>query len=167
MRASPDAIKSALVTMVSRHAGVGVGSVRESAPIWSHFPVSEGSYREHPSVTAFVDEVHSTFNVWLTEEEWDEPSLDSLSQRIRAKRETPSESIADWRREREASRKGLLITMLLMALLFGPAALLAVPGSWMRRVGMASALVVGLNALILLVYWLSTRRLRRNPPVKL
>ena len=103
--------------------------------------------------------MHSTFDVYLTEEEWENPTLELLAQTIYRKRANPDESIADWNRERSEIRKGARITF---ALLNGFLALapFVTAGSWTRRLWVTLGLLLFGNTMLLIVYRRSTRQFR-------
>jgi hypothetical protein len=82
--------------------------------------------------------VHSEFNVYLTEKEWEEPTPDSLAEDIRAKRENPAASVADWTHDRAALKKDAINFFLIMVIL-GPAILFFGTGPLITR------LVIGLG----------------------
>src|SRR5215208_5544653 len=97
-------IRDALVALIARNARVPVQSIERNRSVWEHFPPSGRT--EPPSMTSFVEEVRATFDVFLTEEEWEDPTLEELVQIVYAKSANPGKSIADWHREQTATQKG-------------------------------------------------------------
>jgi hypothetical protein len=71
-------IRARLVALISSHAGVAAETIGRGASIWLHFPAGSGRAK-HPSVTSFVTDVRSQFDVHLTEDEWEDPSVDILA----------------------------------------------------------------------------------------
>ncbi|MEY2525982.1 MAG: hypothetical protein QOE73_753 [Verrucomicrobiota bacterium] len=133
-------IRERVVALIVSHTGVLAQSVGRDSPIWDHFPTRTGrsGARESPTVTSFVQDVHSEFNVYLTEKEWEEPTPDSLAEDIRAKRENPAASVADWTHDRAALKKDAINFFLIMVIL-GPAILFFGTGPLITR------LVIGLG----------------------
>jgi hypothetical protein len=156
---SVEAIQDKVVAMVARHAGVPVEAVRGNTRIWKKFPPS---HREHPSVTAFVKDVRAEFGVYLTEEEWENPTLKTLSERIRAKRENPALSVADWERDQTALRGGVA-WMVGIGAVMGLVAFAVAPGSLTYRVLLAGGLCALMSAIGLIGVYLETRRLGARP----
>lgn len=106
-----------LAVLVARYAGMAVESIDVNTAIWERFPVSGRG--EHPSVTSFVNDVHLGFDVYLTEEEWEDPTLESLAECIWTKRENPDKSKADWNRDRGERQKGFRMTIVLVNVILG------------------------------------------------
>ena len=71
-------IRDGLVALITTHTGVLAGSIEADANIWEHFPEYWGRGTS-PVVTSFINDVQSAFNVFLTEEEWEDPTPDSLA----------------------------------------------------------------------------------------
>jgi hypothetical protein len=71
-------IHERLVALIASHAGVAAETIGRGGSIWLRFPAGSGR-TNHPSVTSFVADVHSQFDVYLTEDEWEEPSVDILA----------------------------------------------------------------------------------------
>jgi uncharacterized membrane protein len=46
--------------------------------------------------------------VYLTEDQWEEPTPNTLAEDIRAKRENPAASVADWTKDRAALKTGTI-----------------------------------------------------------
>jgi hypothetical protein len=157
-----DEVRRRLLDLIARHGRAETELAEPDTSIWGRFP-SSGAGTEHPTVTAFVKDVESTFDVYLTEEEWEDPTVQSLTETIHAKRLNPDKSIADWQRERGKSRKGLKWMLWFVNLLFGPIPLFTVPGPWSRKMAIALGLSVFMNTMLLLSYWASMRRSRWKP----
>jgi hypothetical protein len=157
-----DEVRRRLLDLIARHGRAETEPIEPDTPIWGRFP-SSGAGTEHSTVTAFVKDVESTFDVYLTEEEWEDPTVQSLTETIHAKGMNPDKSIADWQRERSEQRRGLRSMLLLVNLVFGPIGLFAAAGSWSRRVWFTTEYLLFMNAMVLLGYWANTRRYRWKP----
>lgn len=153
-------IRDALVVLIVRHAGIAADSIEPDKSIWERFPTSGTA--EHPSVASFVDEVHSHFDVYLTEEEWEEPSLERLAQVIYANRANPGRSLADWHREWSETRKGARVTFVFVNLVLGPILLFSIDGSWSRRVWVTLGLLLFVNSIFAFLYWRTIDAFRAN-----
>jgi len=105
--------------------------------------------------------------VYLTEEEWEEPTLERLAQVIHAKCANPEKSMADWYRERSETRQGFRTMCVLLNVILGPIALLSMVlnsvGPWSKRIWTTLGLLLFLNAMLLFIYWKTTRRFRLPP----
>jgi hypothetical protein len=60
--------------------------------------------------------------VYLTEEEWEKATLESLAECISTKRENPGMSEADWNREQRERQKGFRMTVVLVNVILEPMA---------------------------------------------
>ena len=100
-------IRERVEVLIASHTGVTPQTIDRDSPIWDHFPRNTGS-AEHPTVTSLVQNVHTGFNVYLTEDEWENPTPDTLAEVIRAKRGNPEASVADWIHDREDLKKGYI-----------------------------------------------------------
>jgi hypothetical protein len=157
-------IRERLVTLIATHTGLPAGSVGRDSPIWDQFPTSSNR-REHPTVTSFVDDVQSEFNVYLTEDEWEEPTPDSLAQVIRAKSENPAASVADWTNEKAARKKGMISAFVIVVIFF-PAIFFFGSGPWITRVVVGLGLPLFLGVMLLVGYRKDARKLDASPPGK-
>jgi hypothetical protein len=157
-------IRERLVILIASHTSVPAESVGWNSPIWVHFPASS-TRKEHPTVTSFVDDVQSEFNVYLTEEEWEEPTPDSLAQVIRAKSENPAASVADWTNERAARKKGMISAFVIIVIVF-PAIFVFGSGPWVTRVVVGLGLPLFLGVMLLVGYRKDARKLDASAPRK-
>jgi hypothetical protein len=155
-------IRNTVESLIARHGNTREQSIASDTLIWERFPSSSSA--EHASVTAFVDAVHSTFNVYLTEEEWDNPTVNELAGYIGAKFADPPKSAADWQCEHGSLVKGLKLTFTLINVVFVPIALFAAVGSWSRKVSVTIVVVGLLNALLAVGYWQAFRRHEKGKP---
>jgi hypothetical protein len=155
-------IRERLVALIATHAGVAPETIGRGGSIWLYFPARSG-IANHPSVTSFVADVHSQLDVYLTEDEWEEPSVDILARRIYMKRQNPGESLADRNREWAALRKGMAMSFIFGNAILGPIGWLSAAGPWRRRALVVLVLLIVLNCLILAVYLIEARRLRPKP----
>lgn len=151
------------MALIASHAGISVEQIARDSSIWQHFPVGSGS-REHPAVTSFVHDVCSRFEVYLTEEEWEDPTPDRLAQYICAKRENASASVADWRHDRREIQRGLRTSVVVLNVLVGTAGLLSASGPWIRRLFVVSGLLLLVDAMFLIVYRAETRKMNASDP---
>jgi hypothetical protein len=150
-------IRDRIVALIASRTGVLAQSVGLNSPIWDHFPPSS-THKEHPTVTAFVHDVHSEFNVYLTEEEWEEPTPDSIAEDIRSKQQNPEASVADWADDRAALKKGMISSFVIIAILF-PAIFFFGSGPWLTRSVVGLGLPLFLGVLILIGYRNAIRKL--------
>jgi hypothetical protein len=144
-------IRERLVALIALHTGVSAESVARESSIWDNFQPSK-TRGEHPTVTSFIDGVQSEFKVYLTEEEWEDPTPESLAQTVRAKLENPAASLADWTRERDGELKGIKISMVFFTVLFGPIAFFSASGTLNRRMLVVTLLVLVFNLMLLSIY---------------
>lgn len=157
-------IRERLVTLIVSHTSIPAEAVGWNSPIWDHFP--ENSRRiEHPTVTSFVDDVQAEFNVYLTEDEWEEPTPDSLAQIIRAKIANPALSIVRWTDERAARKKGMIASFVFLVIAF-PAMFFFGSGPWLTRVVIGLGLPVFLAAMLVGGYHNDVRKLDASAPKK-
>ena len=157
-------IRERLVASIASHTGTPAESVGWNSPIWDNFPASS-SRAEHPSVTSFVNAVQSEFNVYLTEDEWEEPTPDSLAQIIRAKIANPALSIADWTNEKTARKKGMIGAFVFVVIAF-PAMFVFGTGPFLTRVVIGLGLPVFLGAMLIGGYRKDVRKLDASAPKK-
>jgi len=155
-------IRERVVALIARHTGVTPESIDQDSPIWDHFPAS-ANRGEHPTVTAFVQDAHSEFNVYLSEEQWEEPTPNTLAENIRAKRENPATSVADWTDDRAALKKGT-IGLFAIIVVFFPAIFFFGSGPWITRVAVGLALPFLLGVMLLMGYRKQTRKLDASAP---
>ena len=150
-------IRETLVAPTSRHTGVPVQSIEGNVSVWEHFAPSGRAKR--PSVMSFVKEVRATFNVFLTEEEWEDPTPEELVQIIHAKCADPGKSIADWHREREALQKGAKVAFGFLNILFGPGTFFVARGPMSQRLRVTLTILLVTNTFMLLSFWKEWRQL--------
>ena len=155
-------IRERVVELIARHTGVTLQSIDRDSPIWDHFPRSANK-REHPTVTSFVQDVHSEFNVYLTEDEWEDPTPNSLAEKIHAKRENPAASVADWTRDRADLKSGTMVFAVFVLALF-PAVFFFGSGPRITRVVVGLALPVFFAVLLLVGYRRKVRELDASVP---
>jgi len=155
-------IRKRVVALIASHTGVTAESVEGDSPIWEHFPTST-TRAEHPTVTAFVQDVHSEFNVYLTEEEWGEPTPESLAKDIRAKRENPATSVADWAHDRAALKKGTISFFVIIVILF-PAIFFFGSGPLVTRLVIGLALPLFFGLMLLVGYRNQARKMKASAP---
>ena len=152
------------MTLIASHTGRPAESVGWDSPIWDHFAASSNR-GDHPTVTSFVDDVQSEFNVYLTEDEWEEPTPDSLAQIIRAKSENPAASVADWTNEKAGRKKGMISSFVIIVIVF-PAIFFFGTGPWLTRVVIGLVLPIFLGAMLLGGYRKDVRKLDASAPKK-
>jgi len=157
-------IRDRLVTLIATHTSLPAESVGWNSPIWDHFPASS-TRREHPTVTSFVDDVQSEFNVYLTEGEWEEPTPDSLAQVIRAKIENPAASVADWTNDRAGRKKGMISAFVIVVIVF-PALFFFGSGPRLTRIVVGLVLPLFLGGMLLVGYRKDARKLDASAPRK-
>jgi hypothetical protein len=150
-------IRERLVALIALHTGVRAKSVARESSIWDNFQPSK-TRGEHRTVTSFIDGVQSEFKVYLTEEEWEDPTPESLAHTVRAKLENPAASLADWTRERNEELKGIRVSMAFVTVLFGPIAFFSASGTLNRRVLVVALLVLVFNLMLLSVYYDKKRK---------
>jgi hypothetical protein len=155
-------IRERVLGLIASRTGFAAQSVGRDSRIWDHFPTSTNR-GEHPTVTSFVQDVHSEFNVYLTEEEWEEPTPGSLADAILAKLENPASSVADWNHERATLKKGMLSAFVVMAIL-GPAIFFFGSGPWVTRFVMGLGLPLFAGAALLVGYRNQIRELDASAP---
>src|SRR5262245_14110220 len=149
-------ISATLVALISRNTGAPEQSIERNVSVWEHF-------RTHASVTSFVEEVCATFDVFLTEEEWEDPTLEELVQIVHEKCTDPGKSISDWHRERAEMHKGAKVTFGLVNIVLGAMAFFSARGPMSRRVWVTLGLLLFMNAMLLLSYWKEMRQLGPKP----
>jgi hypothetical protein len=157
-------IRERLVALIASHTSLPAESVGWNSPIWEHFPESS-TRSEHPTVTSFIDAVQSEFNVYLTEEEWEDPTPDSLAQVIRAKIENPAASVADWTNDRAGRKKGMISGFVIIVIVF-PALFFFGSGPLLTRVVVGLVLPVLLGVMLLGGYRKDVRKLNASAPRK-
>lgn len=113
---SPSGLREHLVDLLARHTGVAAADVDPAEPFWKHFPPNYGN-STHPVTVAFIADVQRSYPVFLTEAEWEEPSVNDLAEIITAKLEDPQLSARDRRAERVALRKGTIQGLVVFNLL--------------------------------------------------
>ena len=128
--------------------------------IWARFPAGR---RHAKAATTFIADVERTFDVFLTEEEWEHPTFDELVALIEAKRRNPAASKAAYGRESDALRKGTIITFafynLVVVLLF---LFFDAEDRWnAARVRNYVLIWFGLNLFLVFFRWADNRR--RSP----
>jgi hypothetical protein len=155
-------IRERVVELMARHTGVTLQSIDRDCPIWEHFPRSANK-REHPTVASFVQGVQSEFNVYLTEDEWEDPTANTLAETIRAKAENPAASFADWNRDRADLKSGTMVFAVFVLALF-PAVFFFGSGPRITRVVVGLALPIFLAVLLLLGYRRKVRELDASAP---
>jgi hypothetical protein len=156
-------IRERLIALISRHAEVSPDSISQGSPIWQRFPVST-TYREHPAVTSFVHDVQSEFGVYLTEEEWQDPTPNSLAERIYAKSENPTVSRADWTRDENEMRRGARMAFVVLNVMLGIASLLAARGSPASQIFVVAGVLLLVNLTLLLIYRAAIKKLNAAAP---
>lgn len=164
MGQTSDEIRGMLVELIARDSGASRESIERQTPVWDHF--ARTGRAGNPSVRAFVEHVRATFGVFLTEEEWEAPTLEELTQTIYAKRLDADRSLEDWHRELSETQKGARFTFVFMNVLLGPLTLLAANGSWTRRVVGTIVLLLFLNTLMALSYRKAIKQLGPKPREK-
>jgi hypothetical protein len=155
-------IREKVVALIASHTGVTPQSIDRDSPIWIHFPANTNK-QEHPAVTSFVQEVHSEFNVYLTEDEWEQPTPNTLTDDIRAKRENPAASIADWTKDRADLKSGTMVFAVFVLALF-PAVFFLGSGTRTTRVVVGIALSFFFAVLLLVGYRRKIRELGASEP---
>jgi hypothetical protein len=155
-------IHERVVELIARHTGVTLQSIDRDSPIWDDFPRSANK-REHPTVTSFVQDVHSEFNVYLTEDEWENPTPNTLAEKIRAKRDNPAASVADWTRDRADLKSGTIVFAVFVLALF-PAVFFFGSGPRITRVVVGLALPVVFAVLLRVGYRRKIRELDASAP---
>lgn len=156
---SSDEIRNRVVALIARHSGVPVESVDLDTSIWDTFPPNEGR-GEHPAVTSFVRDLHDTYDVYLTEEELEEPTPSLLAEHIATKLQNPAASEADWKHFLAQREKGRRWMFAVVNLVFAPMVLLGARGDWTRRLIVTVGLVALMNALVEVMWRLDSRRVR-------
>ena len=157
-------IREKLVALIASHTSVPAERVGWHSPIWDHFPGSS-TRSAHPTVTSFIDDVQSEFNVYLREEEWEEPTPEGLAQVIHAKKENPAASVADWINERAARKKGIISAFVIVVVVF-PALFFFGSGPWLTRVVVGLVLPLFLGVMLLVGYRKDARKLDASAPRK-
>ncbi|MFL5557142.1 MAG: hypothetical protein ACJ794_00785 [Gemmatimonadaceae bacterium] len=155
-------IRQSVVALIVSHAGVTAESVKPDSPIWDHFPTSTNRWA-HPTVTSFVQDVHSEFNVYLTEEEWEDPTPNTLVEDIQAKRENPAASVADWSHDHAAVKKGMISLFVIVAIFF-PAIFFFGSGPWLTRLALGLGMPLFLGLMLLLGYRKQIRKMNASAP---
>jgi len=155
-------IRERIVALIASRTGVLAQAVGRDSPIWDHFPTSSNR-RAHPTVTAFVDDVHSEFNVYLTEEEWEEPTPNRIAEDIHTKQRNPGTSVADWAHDRAARKKGMISSFVIIVILF-PAIFFFGSGPWLTRLVIGLGLPLFLGVLLLVGYREETRKEDASAP---
>jgi hypothetical protein len=143
-------IRERVEALIASHTGVTPQRIDRDSPIWDHFPKNTGSV-EHPTVTSFVQSVHTGFNVYLTEDDWENPTPNTLAEVIRAKRDNPAASEANWIHDREDLKKGYLTFAVFMFALLA-ASIFVGPGPRTTRVVVALALAFLFVVMLLVAY---------------
>ena len=143
-------IRERVEALIASHTGVTPQTIDRDSPIWEHFPRNTGSV-EHPTVTSFVQSVHTGFSVYLTEDEWENPTPNTLAEVIHAKRDNPAASDADWIHAREDLRKGYITFAVFMFALLA-AFILVGRGPRITRVVVALALAFFFVVMLLVAY---------------
>ena len=155
-------VRERVEALIASHTGVTRQSIDPDSPIWDHFPRNTGRV-EHPTVTSFVRDVHTEFNVYLTEDEWENPTPNTLAEVIRAKRENPAASVADWIQRREDLRKGTITATVFTFAVF-PAVFFFGSGTRITRVVIGLALPFVFGVMLLIVYRRKVRELDAVAP---
>jgi len=155
-------IRAKVVELIARHTGVTLQSIDHDSPIWDHFPRSSNR-GDHPALTSFVQSVHSEFNVYLTEDEWEDPTPNTLAETIHAKRENPAASVADWTKDRADLKSGTMVFAVFVLALF-PAVFFFGSGPRITRIVVGLALPVVFAVLVLVGYRRKLRDLDASAP---
>jgi hypothetical protein len=155
-------IRERVEALIASHTGVTPQSIDRDSPIWDHFPRNTGRV-EHPTVTSFVQDVHIEFNVYLTEDEWENPTPNTLAEVMRTKRENPAASVADWTRDRADLKSGTMVFAVFVLALF-PAVFIFGSGPRITRVVVGLALPVFFAVLLVVGYRRKVRRLEASEP---
>jgi hypothetical protein len=155
-------IREEVVALIASHTGITPHSIDRDSPIWVHFPRNTNK-QEHPTVTSFVQDVHSEFNVYLTEDEWEQPTPNTLAEDIRAKRAEPAASVADWTKDRADLKSGTMVFAVFVLALI-PAVFFLGSGSRTTRVVVGFLLSVFFAVLLLVGYRRKIRALDASAP---
>ena len=144
-------IRERLVALIALHTGVSAKSVARESSIWDNFQPST-TRGEHPTVTSFIDGVQSGFKVYLTEEEWEDHTPESLAHTVRAKLENPAASLADWTLDRKNTLGGIKTMFVVTNVLIVGVGVASVVGTWQQRAPVVAGLLILVNLMCLNLY---------------
>jgi hypothetical protein len=150
-------IRERLVALIALHTGVSAKSVARESSIWDNFQPST-TRGEHPTVTSFIDGVQSEFKVYLTEEEWEDPTPESLAHDVRAKLENPAASLADWTHDRKSTLSGFITMFVVTNVLIVGVGVASVVGTWEQRASVMVGLLLLVNLMTLNLYRAEKRK---------
>src|SRR5687768_14801923 len=108
MPPAESSVRRRILDLLARHSGVSEQEIDPEASVWDCFPDSSANRAGQRAVEAFCAEVEREFGVFLTEEEWESPTVDALVETVASKIGDPARSAGDWRKERAALRSGTI-----------------------------------------------------------
>ena len=109
-------------------------------------------------MTSFIDGVQSEFKVYLTEEEWEDPTPESLAHDVRAKLENPAASLADWTHDRKSTLSGFITMFVVTNVLIVGVGVASVVGTWEQRASVMVGLLLLVNLMTLNLYRAEKRK---------
>ena len=107
-------------------------NINPDTDLWELFPRGT-RHREAKEVTEFVHFIAKSFKVLLTEEEWENITLHSLSELIASKQNNPDEMHRKIKKEMEDTRKGFRFTCYFL-IIFGAGTFFIVQGNLNHRI---------------------------------
>jgi hypothetical protein len=157
---SREDIIAALRNKIAQILSIPASSVENGKSIWNLFPPNLGR-AQAPEVTSFCLYVSNEFKIYLTEREWEAPTLEKLAAHIMEKQANPQHMLAQIKKDRESQKKGLKIALITFPVLFGLCGILIMSGA-RKPVTFGNILCyVGLIALmevIVILLWITTTK---------
>ena len=156
MQSSQSEVLARVRLMIAAHAKHPHSEIRDNTIVWDLFPPSQGPYEE-PSVTEFVRAVHREFSVFLTEDEWERPSVSALAALVARKADSPEASAADRASERRVRQKGTLFSLAIFTVV-GALTFFVAEGSERRRFSLALGITLFSWLIVGFISFVESRR---------
>lgn len=162
---SREQIIAALRDKISAILSIPALSVENSKHIWELFPPNPGRV-EAKEVTEFCLYVADQYKVYLTEGEWEAPSLAELADHILEKRANPEHMLAQLRKDRADQRKGLKAALIVFPILFGLCGVVmayeAPPEKRVAGVIIMAALICFMESIVITIWVATSRKFKRQ-----
>jgi hypothetical protein len=168
-RQSREQIIAALRDKISAILSIPASSVENSKHIWKLFPPNSGRV-ESKELTEFGLYVANEFKVYLTEREWDAPTLAKLADHIVEKQANPEHMLAQIKKDWADQRMGLKVALICWPIIFGLCGIFSVTEAPPEKRLYAAIFMAGLICfmeLITLAGWVGNGRKfkRQTEPV--
>jgi hypothetical protein len=159
-RRSREQIIAALRDKISAILSIPASSVENSKHIWKLFPPNSGRV-ESKELTEFALYVANEYKVYLTEREWEAPTLAKLADHIVEKQANPEHMLAQLRKDWADQRKGLKVALIVWPIIFGLVGVFGVNGAPPERRlygAIFMAALICFMELVAMAIWVGTSR---------